>query len=51
MELGDDQSRLEMIETRRKLVCSFCPPHRRENATRWVRHGVKKPRYKDKRRK
>lgn len=29
--------------------CSFCPIHGGENATRKGKHGVKKPKYKDKR--
>jgi hypothetical protein len=32
------------------LSCSFCPPHRNENAGRWVKRGAQKPRNKNKRR-
>jgi hypothetical protein len=28
--------------------CSFCKPHRNENANRYGKHGCKKPKYKDK---
>lgn len=31
------------------LTCRYCPPHKGENATRKPRHGVKKPKYKNKR--
>lgn len=46
---GDDQSRVDRIKRRKLLSCSFCKPHRNENAGRQAKHGVKKPRYKDKR--
>lgn len=29
--------------------CSFCKPHRNENASRYGKHGKTKPKYKDKR--
>lgn len=32
---------------RRRLNCELCRPHRGENRGRWVKHGVRKPRYKD----
>jgi hypothetical protein len=32
------------------LSCSLCPPHRVENAGRWVKRGAQKPRHKNKRR-
>jgi hypothetical protein len=35
---------------REHLRCAICPPHRGENRTRWVKRGVQKPRYKNKRR-
>lgn len=31
------------------LGCSHCPPNKHENATRKGTHGVKKPKYKNKR--
>lgn len=34
---------------RKHLRCSICPPNRGENATRKAKHGVKKPKYKNKR--
>ena len=35
---------------RDQLDCSFCPPHKFENANRNHRkHGTKKPKYKNKR--
>jgi hypothetical protein len=29
------------------LKCSRCPPHRADNKSRHVKHGEKKPKYKD----
>lgn len=34
---------------RRNLRCSVCPPNRGENASRRPKHGVKKPKYKNRR--
>ena len=31
------------------LRCSICPPNKGENASRKPKHGVKKPKHKDKR--
>ena len=36
------------LRKKRNLSCSHCPPHRAENAGRCVKHGPKKPKYKDK---
>ncbi len=39
---------IEQKEKRRKhQVCSICPPNKGENASRKVKHGIKKPKYKD----
>lgn len=34
---------------RKWFSCAFCPPNQGENSSRKPKHGVKKPKYKDKR--
>jgi len=32
---------------RADMRCVICPPNRGENSHRWVKHGARKPRYKN----
>jgi len=34
---------------RKWFSCAFCPPNQGENSSRKPKHGVKKPKYKNKR--
>lgn len=34
---------------RQELHCPLCRPHKNENCTKHAKHGVTKPKYKDKR--
>ena len=40
------ESRVDKAERREELDCSFCPPHRMENAGRKAKRGAQKPRGK-----
>lgn len=40
------ESRVDKAERREDLRCSFCPPHRGENAKRKPKRGAKKPKGK-----
>jgi hypothetical protein len=51
-KLNDEiNSSVDKKGRREDLRCSFCPPNRGENSSRKAKHGAKKPKYKDKRRK
>lgn len=39
------------LKNKKKLRCSICPPNRGENASRKPKHGVKKQKHKNHRRK
>lgn len=43
----DNSREYKMFKKKIDLKCSLCPPHKMENASRRVKHGSKKPRYKD----
>lgn len=44
-------SNVDRKERRKLLSCSFCKPNKGENASRKAKHGNKKPKYKNKRKK
>ena len=45
----DVSSREYMHARREHLSCPMCPPNRGENSKRHARHGVRKPRHKNRR--
>jgi hypothetical protein len=42
-------STIDDRERRKDLRCSLCPPNKYENKKNYKKHGVKKPKKKDKR--
>lgn len=44
-----DETNNSVHKNYRRLLCkcSFCKPHRNENASRYGKHGKTKPKYKD----
>lgn len=45
----ETNSTVDNRQRRGKLRCSLCPPNKYENQKCHKKHGVKKPKYKDKR--
>ena len=43
---ADDSRTYKRVKRVVDLSCSLCPPHRVENAGRWVKRGAQKPRRK-----
>ena len=52
LDTTEDNRTYRIAYKEREAPCSICRWHRGNcgNKTRWVRHGVKKPKYKDHRR-
>lgn len=43
----DNPREYKMLKKQTDLRCPICPPHKGENAGRHVKHGAKKPKYKN----
>jgi hypothetical protein len=49
LKAANTNSTVDNRERRKQLSCSYCRPNRGENCKKHAKHGVTKPKYKDKR--